>query len=178
VRHYVVVATARSFVAEVRDKVFAHFHAVKRHSSLQNCLFGLPGWILCEQSPWVKENDENALDFALQQPRLFRLVSTRVSVAFFRDLHEIGCCSFVGFIAKSHQARFKTIASCYYDCCTDGSASPGNHGYPQSPPSVTWGHTMPLWQGTNPLKTCSVILREEHGRRVFEKMVLRSDRRS
>jgi hypothetical protein len=32
-------------------EVFAHVHAVaiKRHSSMQNWLFGLPGRILCEQ---------------------------------------------------------------------------------------------------------------------------------
>jgi hypothetical protein len=32
---------------------------------------GLPGWILYEQSPYVKENDEHALDFALHLSRLF-----------------------------------------------------------------------------------------------------------
>jgi hypothetical protein len=47
-------ATATSFVVEVRDEVFADFHAVimKRHSNMRNSLFALPGWILCEQSPW------------------------------------------------------------------------------------------------------------------------------
>jgi hypothetical protein len=46
-------ATATSFVAKVRGKVIAHFHivTVKRHSSMRNWLFGLPGRILCEQSP-------------------------------------------------------------------------------------------------------------------------------
>jgi hypothetical protein len=35
-----------------RGEVFAYFHtvAVKRHSSMRNWLFGLPGRILCEQS--------------------------------------------------------------------------------------------------------------------------------
>jgi hypothetical protein len=34
-----------SFVAKVRSEIFAHFHAVtvKRHSSIQIWLFGLPG---------------------------------------------------------------------------------------------------------------------------------------
>jgi hypothetical protein len=34
-------------------EVFAYFHAVavKRHNSIRNWLFGLPGRILCEQSP-------------------------------------------------------------------------------------------------------------------------------
>jgi hypothetical protein len=46
-------ATASSFVAKFRGDVFAHFHAVavKRHSSMRNCLFGLPARILCKQSP-------------------------------------------------------------------------------------------------------------------------------
>jgi hypothetical protein len=41
-------ATASSSVARVRVKVFAHFHAVtaKRHSSMQNWLYGLPGPLL------------------------------------------------------------------------------------------------------------------------------------
>jgi hypothetical protein len=44
-------ATARSFVAKIRGEVFAYFHAfaMKRHSSMQNSLLGLPGWILYEQ---------------------------------------------------------------------------------------------------------------------------------
>jgi hypothetical protein len=49
-------ATASSFVAKVLDEVFAHFHAVtvKRHSSMRKWLFGLPGWMLYEQSPWCQ----------------------------------------------------------------------------------------------------------------------------
>jgi hypothetical protein len=49
-------ATASSFVAKVRGEVFAHFHAVavKLHNSMRNGLFGLPRWILCEQSPWCR----------------------------------------------------------------------------------------------------------------------------
>jgi hypothetical protein len=53
-------ATVTSFVAKVRGEVFAHFYPVtlKRHNSMQNSLFGLPGRILCEQNnPFdVKEN--------------------------------------------------------------------------------------------------------------------------
>jgi hypothetical protein len=43
-----------SFIAKIRNKVFAHFHAVaiKCRSSMRNWLFGLPKRILCEQSPW------------------------------------------------------------------------------------------------------------------------------
>jgi hypothetical protein len=49
-------AIASSFVTKVRGEVFAHFHAVavKLHSSVRNWLFGLPGRILCEQSPWCQ----------------------------------------------------------------------------------------------------------------------------
>jgi hypothetical protein len=41
------------FVAKVRCWIFANFHSItiKHHSSMQNWLFGLPGWILCEQPP-------------------------------------------------------------------------------------------------------------------------------
>jgi hypothetical protein len=46
-------ATASSFFAKVWGKVFAHFHTVtmKRHSNMQNSLFGLPGRILCKHYP-------------------------------------------------------------------------------------------------------------------------------
>jgi hypothetical protein len=62
-------ATANSFVAKVRLEVFAHFQAVavKRHCSIQNWLFCLPGRILCKHTA----NDEIALDFALHLSRLF-----------------------------------------------------------------------------------------------------------
>jgi hypothetical protein len=123
-------ATARSFVTNVRGEVFSHFHvvAVKRHSSMRNWLFGLPGRILSEQS--VKENDEHALDFALHLPRHFRsrwvctfrvrlllsspnacLIIARVSVALFpRFAQNLTYTrrSCVRSIAKSHQARYTT----------------------------------------------------------------------
>jgi hypothetical protein len=49
-------ATASSFVATFRAEDVAHFHAVtaKRHSSMWNWLFGLPGWIHCVKSPWCQ----------------------------------------------------------------------------------------------------------------------------
>jgi hypothetical protein len=49
-------ATASSFVAKIQGKVFAHFHTVtvRHHSSMRNWLFGLPGRIVCEQSPWCQ----------------------------------------------------------------------------------------------------------------------------
>jgi hypothetical protein len=132
----------------------------------------------------LKENDEHAPDFVLHLSRIFRcalnrachsntgvqlmlsarnafLIIARVSVAFFpRFAHNLSC-SFVGSIAKPHQARCttpnkrtykiststqlrkilytdskdmlilsSTVASRYYNCCTDGSFSPGNYGYP------------------------------------------------
>jgi hypothetical protein len=49
-------ATASFFIAKVWGEAFAHFHevAVKRHSTMCNWLFGLPGRILSEQSPWCE----------------------------------------------------------------------------------------------------------------------------
>jgi hypothetical protein len=49
------VATASSFVAKVLAEVFAHFYAVavKRHSSMGNCLFGLLGRINYERCSQV-----------------------------------------------------------------------------------------------------------------------------
>jgi hypothetical protein len=57
-------ATSCSFVAKVRGEVFAHFIAfiVKRHSSVRNWLFGLPGRIL----------DESILHFVFYLSRRFR----------------------------------------------------------------------------------------------------------
>jgi hypothetical protein len=44
------------FVTKILVEVFAIFHTVtvKHHSSMWNWLFGLPGQIHCEQSPWCK----------------------------------------------------------------------------------------------------------------------------
>jgi hypothetical protein len=49
-------ATVSYFVAKVWGEVFAHFYAVavKHESSMRNWPFGLPGRILCEQSPWCQ----------------------------------------------------------------------------------------------------------------------------
>jgi hypothetical protein len=44
------------FVAKFWGEVFVNFHgaSAKCHSSMQNWLFGLPGTILYEQSPWCQ----------------------------------------------------------------------------------------------------------------------------
>jgi hypothetical protein len=48
-------AAASSFVAKVwRELAHVHTVAVKCHSSMRNWLFGLPGRILCEHSPWCQ----------------------------------------------------------------------------------------------------------------------------
>jgi hypothetical protein len=49
-------ATTSSFVDKVWGEVFAHFHvvAIEHHNIMRNWLFGLPGRILCEQSPWCQ----------------------------------------------------------------------------------------------------------------------------
>jgi hypothetical protein len=59
------------FVVKVRSEVFSHFHAVavKRHSSMRNCL--TCQYELFMNNPLdVKENDEHAIDFALHLSRL------------------------------------------------------------------------------------------------------------
>jgi hypothetical protein len=67
-------ATASSFVATFQGESFAHFSAfaVKCHSSMWNGLFGLPGEFFVNKPLDVKENDEHALDFALQLSHLSR----------------------------------------------------------------------------------------------------------
>jgi hypothetical protein len=54
------------FVAKFRGEVIAHCKAVavKRHSSMRNWLFGLPGWIFCEQSAWCERKLWACIDFA------------------------------------------------------------------------------------------------------------------
>jgi hypothetical protein len=67
-RLYCRDATASPFVTKFQGEVFIHFHAVavKRHSSIRNWLFGLPGGILCEQSPWCQRKRwACTLDFTL-----------------------------------------------------------------------------------------------------------------
>jgi hypothetical protein len=46
-------ATVSSLATEVQEEVLAYFHAVsvERHNSMRIWMFGLPGRILCEQSP-------------------------------------------------------------------------------------------------------------------------------
>jgi hypothetical protein len=52
-------ATASSFVAKVRGKVYAHFHAVAINSHSSNRIYCLA----CQDEFFVKENYENAIDF-------------------------------------------------------------------------------------------------------------------
>jgi hypothetical protein len=51
-----VVTQQRVLLLTKFGPVFTHFHAVaiKRHNSMQNWLFHLPGWNLCEQSSWCQ----------------------------------------------------------------------------------------------------------------------------
>jgi hypothetical protein len=64
------VATATSFVAEVRGEAFARFHAVAVNRQVVcgiNCL-ACQGEFFVNTPLDVKENDELALDFALHFP--------------------------------------------------------------------------------------------------------------
>jgi hypothetical protein len=56
VKKEVCNATASFFVTKVWGEVFSHFYtvSVKRHSSMQNLQFDVPGWILCEGSRWCQ----------------------------------------------------------------------------------------------------------------------------
>jgi hypothetical protein len=47
----------------------------------------------------------------------------RISTSTY--LHEILCTDSQDMLVLS-----STVASRYYNCCTDGSTSPGNYGYP------------------------------------------------
>jgi hypothetical protein len=114
------------FHCQIWGEVLAHFHAltVKCHSSLQNPLFGLPGWILCDQFLNFKEKDENAPVFALHMCRHFQswrvwlfysntsgwlmLSSLNMSShcqGLCQTLHKIWCTLAVGSIVKLDQAR-------------------------------------------------------------------------
>jgi hypothetical protein len=79
-------AAANSFVIKVRGEVFAHFHAVpvKRHSSVRNWLFGLPGrseqsfwyqrkWWACS---WLFSSSLSALDLMLFLCRMHREIAS------------------------------------------------------------------------------------------------------
>jgi hypothetical protein len=72
-------ATGSYFVAKFRGEVFPRFltDAVKRHNSMRNCLFGLPGRIYVNNPLDVKENDDQALDFVSHLYRLFRSALNR-----------------------------------------------------------------------------------------------------
>jgi hypothetical protein len=90
-------------------KFFAHFRAVtiKCCSNMRNWLFGLPGWILCEQSFGCLRKWCACFDFFLYLSRLFWSVRVfpRSLPHSFQDLHEIWCSSFVGSITKLLQIR-------------------------------------------------------------------------
>jgi hypothetical protein len=110
-------------------KFGANFYtfAVKSHSSMRNWLFGLPIWILCERSPWCHRKLSACswlccspvslfsvsvnLDFPCTDHAFFPnscLIIARISFALFPRFAQNWCCSFVGSIAKSHQARYTT----------------------------------------------------------------------
>jgi hypothetical protein len=123
-------ATASSFAAKVRGKVFSHYHAVavKRHNSMQNWLYDLPGRILCKQFPWCQRKRwacpwlcsspvspfsvSVSLDFMCMAHAFFleRLSNHCEGLrrTLFQDLYKTWCSSFVEFIAKSHRATYTT----------------------------------------------------------------------
>jgi hypothetical protein len=128
-RCVVVMQQSVPLLPKFRAKYFAYFHAValKHHSSMWNWLFGLPEWILYEQSHWCQRKWW-VCSWPCSSPVLPSLshwvwafcvwlmfsspnaclIITRVSVALFQDFHKIWFCSSVGNIAKLHQARYTT----------------------------------------------------------------------
>jgi hypothetical protein len=124
-------ATASSFVSKVRGKVFTHFHtvAIKRHNSMQNWLFGLPGQIFSyEQSPccqrkwwafpWLCSSPVSPVSVSVNLNFLcmaHAFFPEHLSIHyqglshFSRDLHKIWSCSFVVSIAKSHDSKWKDL---------------------------------------------------------------------
>jgi hypothetical protein len=170
-------ATASSFVAKVRCEVFANFHAVavKRHSSMRNWLFDLPGRILYKQSPsckrkWWACSWLCSSPVSFSRSRLFWtflkrlmlsssnacLITVKALSHSFRDVHNIKCRTFCRIyretasdsklkdvkINTSNELRkilytdshdtpvlSPTVESRYYNCCIDGSISPGNYGH-------------------------------------------------
>jgi hypothetical protein len=120
-------ATASNFVGKVRCEVFAHFHAVtvKCHSSMQNWLLGLPVRILYEQSPWCQIklwatswlyswlvspfSVSVSLDFSIGRIVAMSQGLNHKSSSFHLEQNlMLTCCSFVGSVAKFHQARYMT----------------------------------------------------------------------
>jgi hypothetical protein len=67
-------ATASSFVAKVRGKVFSHFQAVAVKVAVVCGIDRLAcqDEFFANSPPDVKENDEHALDFGLLLSRLFQ----------------------------------------------------------------------------------------------------------
>jgi hypothetical protein len=120
-------ATASSLVAKVRGEVFSHFGevAVTRQSSIRNWLFGLPGRILCERSPWCRSKlwacswpcsspfspfwVSLSLHFPCKAHPFFpeRLSNHYEALrrTFPEILNKTWRCSFVGSIAISPQAK-------------------------------------------------------------------------
>jgi hypothetical protein len=116
-------ATASSSVAKVRGEVFAHSHAnaVKRHRSMWNWLFGQPGRILYEKSPWCQRKlwACSCLCFSSVSPFSLRPASSIpfkhlcTAHAFFPErlsnhcqgLHRTFCEIFTNFDAPSFSDR-------------------------------------------------------------------------
>jgi hypothetical protein len=105
-------ATTSSIFSKFPGEVFAHFHAVaiKRHSSMQNQLFGLSGRIFVNIPLDIKENDEHALDFALQMSRLFFFRST-----LNQELHS--------FFPERLSNQYQCLRRTFSDICTNFDAS-------------------------------------------------------
>jgi hypothetical protein len=77
----------------------------KSHSSMRNLLFGLPGQILCEKSPYVNENDEHTFEFDLQMSHLLRpgwVWAFRVRLM----LSSPNACLIIASVSVPHFPRF------------------------------------------------------------------------
>jgi hypothetical protein len=137
-------------------KFGAHFYAVavKCHSSIQNGLFRLQGWIFCEQTEHAIQTSLYSSSFfperlvitarspvhffpkmcskfdahLLSDPFQNRVTSNKwtYKIRKFTQLYEIVHTDFKGMLVLS-----STVAS-HYNCCTDGRISPGNYGYPHT----------------------------------------------
>jgi hypothetical protein len=99
-------------VAEVRGKVFSHFHAVamKHHSSDPGRILDVKEkrwaccWLLfiCFQYRWSSILHVRLM---LSSPNAC-LIIVRISVAISQDLRKIWCAFAVGSTAKSHHATY------------------------------------------------------------------------
>jgi hypothetical protein len=129
-------ATASSFIAKVRGKVFAHFHtvAIKHHSSLRNWLVGLPGRILCEQSPSCKKNMSMLFTFPFACLALFCLDE-------FGSFHQEDCCFVPGSPVitmdkkcASSEVIWQSSLQTFTHCCF--WLAPRNHIWPDTRPQI------------------------------------------